>query len=116
MSTLYNFTIVAGASHCIQARALDSDSNPVNLTNYGVRGGAKYKFSDNSYAINLNPTIITPTGGLIQISISGFQSSGLKTTIMPFDLESYTTGTSGDNITMKILRGYMFVEPEVSNF
>lgn len=116
MATLYNFDIVAGASHCVQAQAKDSSNNPVDLTNYYVRGGAKNKFSDNTYALNLNPIVFHATSGIVQFSISGFQTSGLKTNVIPYDVEATLTGISGDNTVLKILRGYISVYPEISNF
>lgn len=114
--TGYNFELICGQSYCLQARALASDGSSLDLTNYGVRGGAKYKFSDNRYALNLNPSVVNATGGFIQLNISGFQTSGLVPTVLNYDVEAFTSGISGDNNTLKILRGYIEVWPETSVF
>ena len=115
MATLYDFDLVCGQSFCLSATAKDSNGDPLDLSDYNfVRGGAKYKFSDNTYALNFNPSITNPTGGIIQFSFSGYQTSGINTTVMPYDVEAGVSGISGDNTCIKILRGYINTYPKVS--
>lgn len=115
--SLYNFDIIAGASHCISTTVKDSDGNPLDISAYDtIRGGAKVNFSSNSYILNLNPTITVPSSGLININVSGYATSGLPCSIYPYDIEIAQTSISGDGRVMKILRGYISLSPEVSNF
>jgi len=112
--TGFNIELIAGQSYCLTTTLTDSSNVAINLTNYVVRGGAKFNYSDASYAINFNPTISSAVSGIILISLSGYMTSGLKSTIMPYDIEAAQTGVSGDSNVYKTLRGYLYVWPETS--
>lgn len=111
--SLYDFDIIQGESKCITLIIKDSDGNPLNLSSYNViRGGAKIGFSNNSYVLNLYPSLVLPSG--VSINLSGYMTSGVPCSIFPYDVELATTGISGDNQVFKALRGYISVYPEVS--
>ncbi len=117
MADLYNFSIINSQSYCLQARAKDSNGNALSLTGYYITGGAKYHFSDEDYALNLNPTITDITGGLININLYSYQTSGLKTTVMPYNIWAYQTGIQGNMAALSILHGYISSFPDtLTNF
>ena len=116
MPDYYDIDLIIGQSYCLRATAKDSSNNPIDLSSYTVRGGVKYNFSDNNYALNFNPTIYSAASGIIEVSLSGYMTSGLKIGVFPYDIEVAQTGIMGDGNVIKILRGSMNTWPEVSNF
>ena len=113
--SLYNFDLVQVESRCISLVIKGDDGNPLNLSNYNtVRGGAKLKFSDNSYTFSLNPRIILPSG--VSLNLSGYMTSGLPSSVYNYDVELAQTGISGDGNVLKALRGYINLFPETSAF
>ena len=111
MNTGYNIELVQNQSYCLNTTITDSNGIAVDLSNRVLRGGAKYYFSDNDYAINFNPQILNLSSGIISMSISGYQVSGLKTTVMPYSIYATTTGVSGNGNVIPILNGYVYVYP-----
>lgn len=114
MPDSYNIDLILGQSYCLQATAKNSSNVAIDLSTYTVRGGVKNKFSDSSYSLNFNPTILSAVSGIIQVSLSGYMTSGLKIGVFPYDIEAAQTGISGDGNVIKVLRGYVSTWPEAS--
>jgi hypothetical protein len=110
--TYYNLEIIQGSSLNILVTATDQNGTAINLSGYNVRGWVKSKFSENGYILDLNPTIYSAASGIVQIFVSGTQTSGLFIGSHPYDLEA---ASSGDITVTKFLRGYANIYPETTN-
>jgi hypothetical protein len=110
--TTYDLDIIAGSSANFLVSATDQNSTIINLNGYNVRGAAKAKFSDSSYVINFNPTIYSAVSGIVQIFLSGSQTSGLPISQIPYELE---VASSGEVTVTKFLKGYLNIFPEITN-
>ncbi len=107
----YDLNIDRGTTFSLSMTLNDSNSAPIDLTNYQVSGFLKYQYSDSNILANLNATKIDPfTSGLISLSISATGTFALPITIGKYDINIYDT--SG-NVT-KVLYGNAYVNPQVT--
>ncbi len=108
----YNLEIYQGATFSLSLTLKDSDSVPIDLTDYNVSGYLKYRYSDVNFLVNLNSTKVAPYGsGVITLTIPATGTATIPTTIAFYDIEIGHT-TSGT--ISKVLRGSAFVYPEVT--
>ena len=121
MSSSYNFSVTQGSEVNVRL-TITNDGSPVNLSGYNVRGKAKGRYGHTGALIDLNPTIVTGTGGTlypsgyVDIYLSGSQTADLPVVEAVYDLERYTTGTLGEETSViKMLAGKFTVNPEVTN-
>lgn len=107
----YDISIIKGSSFSVSVNVTDSSSNPIDLTNYSVRGLLRNRYSDLIPLASLNPSISSPaTSGGIVLSIPSTITSGLPVTKGVYDIEIYDTGT----FVLKVLRGYADINPEAT--
>lgn len=111
-TTTYDLDIIAGSSANFLVTATDQNSAAINLSGYNVRGAMKYQFSTSSYLLNFSPTIYSAVSGIVQIFLSGSQTSGLKAGSYPYEIEA---ASSGEVTVTKFLRGYANIYPECTN-
>lgn len=110
-STVYDITIDAGGDYDIQLLWKDDLDNPINLTGY--IGGMKIKESLTSSTSIDCSSYITTNGedGTIDINIPASVTSTILFSVGIYDLELY----SSLGKTYKLLRGKIFINPEVTN-
>jgi len=116
MSDKYNFNLIAGSSANFVLYATNSDSTYINLSGFSCRGQVRYSYSSPTVLFNL-PATIDPSyiSGRVNISITGNSTTGIPCGTYVHDLEIFTTGSNGlENYTSKFLRGYVFIDPEVT--
>ena len=121
MATVYNFSATQGSQLSVRLNVKDASGNAINLSGYGARGVVKYRYSSADNLVNLDPTIVTgETGsayqsGLVDVYLSGSQTSGLPVGQFVYDIEKYPTGASNlEGAVDKILAGDFFVYPQVT--
>ena len=121
MATVYNFSATQGSQLSVRLNVKDASGDAINLSGYGARGVVKYRYSSSSALINLDPTIVTgETGsayqsGLVDVYLSGSQTSGLPVGQFVYDIEKYPSGASNtEGAVDKILAGDFFVYPQVT--
>lgn len=112
----YNFSLVAGSSANFQLNATNSDGTYINLSGYQARGQVRYNYSSSTVLFNLNPTVHPSyTSGIVNINITGSQTTGISCGVYPYDLEVYLTGSVGEETyTSKFLRGFFYLDPEAT--
>tara|TARA_B100001123_G_C15273729_1_gene1011313 strand:+ start:887 stop:1246 length:360 start_codon:yes stop_codon:yes gene_type:complete len=108
-----DLNVTQGSSFNIRISCLDDNNNAVDLTNYGIRGVVKQKYSDTDIILNLNPIIHDATGGLVDILLTPNQTNNLPVTIGVYDIEKYDL--SGTGYVEKIVRGKLIISPQVTS-
>lgn len=100
-----------GQTFVFRFNATGDDGTYKDLSGYSGRGYIKSKYSDTGVLLNLYPTIGSPTtSGIVDVVISGSQSTGLAVGRAVYDVEVYTTG----DYSLQILKGYVNIYPEVT--
>ena len=108
-----DLSVTQGSSFEIRISCFDANNDPVNLTNYAVRGVVKQKHSDTEILLNLNPIIHDATNGLVDILLTPVQTRTLPVTEAFYDVEKYDL--SGTGYVEKIIKGKLIVAPEVTS-
>ena len=121
MATVYNFSATQGSQLSVRLNVKDASGDAINLSGYNARGVVKYRYSSTDALIDLNPTIVSGTtgsayqSGLIDVYLSGSQTSGLPVGQFIYDIEKYPSGASNtEGAVDKILAGDFFVYPQVT--
>lgn len=107
----YDLEIIQGATYNLTLLLKDEDQNPLDLTPYEISGYLKYRYSDTTSPVSLNPTRIAPyESGIISLSIPASGSSSLPVGYVFYDVEAYHTGLGTVD---KLLMGKASVYPEI---
>lgn len=108
----YNLCIAQGSQFSVRTYAQNSDGSYINLSGFNARGQVRYNFSSTGVLLNLNP-VVHPSyiSGIVDINISGSQTTGIPCTESPYDIEIFN---SDESCVVKILRGYASFSPEVT--
>ena len=121
MATVDNFSATQGSQLSVRLNVKDASGDAINLSGYNARGVVKYRYSSTDALIDLNPTIVSGTtgsayqSGLIDVYLSGSQTSGLPVGQFVYDIEKYPSGASNtEGAVDKILAGDFFVYPQVT--
>ena len=121
MATVYNFSATQGSQLSVRLNVKDASGDAINLSGYNARGVVKYRYSSTDALIDLNPTIVSGTtgsayqSGLIDVYLSGSQTSGRPVGQFVYDIEKYPSGASNtEGAVDKILAGDFFVYPQVT--
>ena len=121
MATVYNFSATQGSQLSVRLKVQDASGDALNLSGYGARGVVKYRYSSTNSLVDLEPTIVSGTtgsayqSGLIDVYLSGSQTSSLPIGDFVYDIEKYPTGASNtEGAVDKILAGSFLVYPQVT--
>ena len=121
MATVYNFSATQGSQLSVRLNIKDASGDALNLSGYGARGIVKYRYSSTNALVDLEPTIVSGENGiayqsgLIDVYLSGSQTSGLPIGDFVYDIEKYPTGASNvEGAVDKILAGSFLVYPQVT--
>ena len=121
MATVYNFSATQGFPLSVRLNIKDASGDALNLSGYGARGIVKYRYSSTNALVDLDPTIVSGENGiayqsgLIDVYLSGSQTSGLPIGDFVYDIEKYPTGASNvEGAVDKILAGSFLVYPQVT--
>ena len=121
MATVYNFSATQGSQLSVRLNVKDASGDALDLSGYVARGVVKYRYSSTNTLIDLNPTIVSGesgvgyASGLIDVYLSGSQTSGLPVGDFVYDVEKYPSGASNiEGAVDKILAGGFLVYPQVT--
>ena len=121
MATVYNFSATQGSQLSVRLNVKDASGNALDLSGYNARGVVKYRYSSDNTLVDLDPTIVSgETGsayasGLIDVYLSGSQTSSLPVGVFVYDIEKYPSGVSNiEGAVDKILAGSFLVYPQVT--
>jgi hypothetical protein len=121
MATVYNFSATQGSQLSVRLNVKDASGSAIDLSGYGARGVVKYRYSSDTYLVDLSPTIVSGvTGsayksGLIDVYLSGSTTSGMPVGDFVYDIEKYPSGAANtEGAVDKILAGSFLVYPQVT--
>jgi hypothetical protein len=105
----------------VRLNVKDASGDALDLSGYEARGVVKYRYSSANTLVDLDPTIVSGDAGaayqsgLIDVYLSGSQTSGLPVGDFVYDIEKYPTGGSNiEGAVDKILAGSFLVYPQVT--
>ena len=107
----YDLEIQQGANYYLTLGITDASGNAQDLSNCLVSGLIKTHYGDFSGLCSLNASIISPSSGVISLSISSSNTSQLPVNFLFYDINLYNINTSG---TSKILYGKAIVSPQIT--
>ena len=122
----YSFAIDQGSTFKLGVQYLDSNSTPINLTDYSARMQIRSDYADNSNTlyITVSSSIDADGTGLNLYGINGDQplSSGSigitisadKTTSMSFESGYYDLELTSGSYVTRILEGNVLINKEVT--
>lgn len=108
---VFNLIINQGETYDVTTTCLTTSGTPVDMNGYSIRGKVRYSYGSTGVLVNLSPTIVNPTSGIINISLTPQQTAALPVTMAVYDIEKYDAIESG--IT-RVLQGSVTVTPEVT--
>jgi len=113
MATFYNITGYQGDHIQLTLNLKESNSLPINLSGYGVRGQVRASYGSTGILLDLNPTIISNQSGSVQININSYVSADIPISDHIYDIERYPSGILTGN-SIKLMRGKFSILPEVT--
>tara|TARA_Y100000361_G_scaffold145177_1_gene154065 strand:- start:1529 stop:1879 length:351 start_codon:yes stop_codon:yes gene_type:complete len=115
MATTYDLNITQGSSFNIRLTAKDDAGNHINLSGYSVSGYIRNRYSDSSFLLNMEPSIVSGgspdaiTSGKVDINLAATGTAALPITQAMYDVEVY----KNDQV-IKLLNGKANVHPEAT--
>ena len=114
MATKVNLSIDQGSDFSASLTAKDAAGNTINLTGYNARAKMRYAYStgqatDFTATINSGVAGAGFVSGLVDLSLTSTQTSGLVVSDQVYDVELY----SGDYV-VRIQQGIVSISPEVT--
>ena len=113
MATFYNITGYQGDHIQLTLNLKESNSLPINLSGYGVRGQVRASYGSTGILLDLNPTIISNQSGSVQININSYVSADIPISDHIYDIERHPSGILTGN-SIKLMRGKFSILPEVT--
>ena len=129
MATTYDIEVTQGSELDLRLNVKNDAGVALTLEGYKLRGVVKHRYGDATAYIDLKPKVftdanatpdpITAASGLVDIFISGVQTSGLAVGVHRYDLERYNEqeidGVITEPSVFKLMKGKFIVTPEVTN-
>lgn len=114
MATKVNLSIDQGSDFSASLTAKDAAGNTINLTGYNARAKMRYAYStgqatDFTAIINSGVAGAGFVSGLVDLSLTSTQTSGLVVSDQVYDVEVY----SGDYV-VRVQQGIVSISPEVT--
>ena len=128
MATTYDIEVIQGSELDLRLNVKNDAGVALTLEGYKLRGVVKHRYGDATAYIDLKPKVftdssvtpaITAASGLVDIFLSGVQTSGLAIGVHRYDLERYNeeeiNGVLTEPSVFKLMKGKFIVSPEVTN-
>ena len=128
MATTYDIEVTQGSELDLRLNVKNDAGVALTLEGYKLRGVVKHRYGDATAYIDLKPKVftddsvtpeITAASGLVDIFLSGVQTSGLAIGVHRYDLERYNeeeiNGVLTEPSVFKLMKGKFIVSPEVTN-
>ena len=129
MATSYDLNITQGSTFNVRLTTKDSNGSALNLSGYGVSGYIRNKYSDTTYLLDMDPTIVSGHSvdhdpndvlktdaihsGLIDVNLSATGTAALPITQAIYDIEVYLNPKNMNTSSVfKILHGKANIHPE----
>ena len=128
MATTYDIEVTQGSELDLRLNVKNDAGVALTLEGYKLRGVVKHRYGDTTAYIDLKPKVftddsvtpeITAASGLVDIFLSGVQTSGLAIGVHRYDLERYNEeeidGVLTEPSVFKLMKGKFVISPEVTN-
>ena len=128
MATTYDIEVTQGSELDLRLNVKNDAGVALTLEGYKLRGVVKHRYGDTTAYIDLKPKVftddsvtpeITAASGLVDIFLSGVQTTGLAVGVHRYDLERYNeeeiNGVTTEPSVFKLMKGKFVVTPEVTN-
>jgi len=128
MATTYDIEVIQGSELDLRLNVKNDAGVALTLEGYKLRGVVKHRYGDATAYIDLKPKVftdssvtpaITAASGLVDIFLSGVQTTGLAVGVHRYDLERYNeeeiNGVLTEPSVFKLMKGKFIVSPEVTN-
>ena len=128
MATTYDIEVTQGSELDLRLNVKNDAGVALTLEGYKLRGVVKHRYGDTTAYIDLKPKVftddsvtpeITAASGLVDIFLSGVQTTGLAVGVHRYDLERYNEeeidGVLTEPSVFKLMKGKFIVSPEVTN-
>ena len=128
MATTYDIEVIQGSELDLRLNVKNDAGAALTLDGYKLRGVVKHRYGDATAYIDLKPKVftdnsvtpeITAASGLVDIFLSGVQTTGLAVGVHRYDLERYNeeeiNGVLTEPSVFKLMKGKFVVTPEVTN-
>ena len=128
MATTYDIEVTQGSELDLRLNVKNDAGVALTLEGYKLRGVVKHRYGDATAYIDLKPKVftdssvtpaITAASGLVDIFLSGVQTTGLAVGVHRYDLERYNeeeiNGVITEPSVFKLMKGKFIVSPEVTN-
>ena len=98
MATTYDIEVIQGSELDLRLNVKNDAGAALTLEGYKLRGVVKHRYGDATAYIDLKPKVftdssvtpaITAASGLVDIFLSGVQTTGLAVGVHRYDLERY---------------------------
>lgn len=106
---VFDLQITHGASFSMTVSLTDDNNAPIDLTSLNVKSYIKSSYGESGYLTSLNPQVITPTSGIISLSIGASGSTGI-----PIGISFYDVMLNSGDTSFVALAGKVYVSPSVS--
>ena len=128
MATTYDIEVIQGSELDLRLNVKNDAGAALTLEGYKLRGVVKHRYGDATAYIDLKPKVftdssvtpaITAASGLVDIFLSGVQTTGLAVGVHRYDLERYNeeeiNGILTEPSVFKLMKGKFIISPEVTN-
>ena len=128
MATTYDIEVTQGSELDLRLNVKNDAGVALTLEGYKLRGIVKHRYGDTTAYIDLKPKVftdssvtpaITAASGLVDIFLSGVQTTGLAVGVHRYDLERYNEeeidGVLTEPSVFKLMKGKFVITPEVTN-
>ena len=128
MATTYDIEVTQGSELDLRLNVKNDAGVSLTLEGYKLRGIVKHRYGDATAYIDLKPKVftdssvtpaITAASGLVDIFLSGVQTTGLAVGVHRYDLERYNeeeiNGVITEPSVFKLMKGKFVITPEVTN-
>jgi hypothetical protein len=92
----------------------NTSGTPVNISGYSLRGKVRYSYGSTGVLVDLEPSIVNATGGVISFTLSPSETAALPITVAVYDIERFVSGQSPVTTVSRVLQGTVTVTPEVT--
>ena len=114
MAEYEKFTFDKGSDIAIQLELTDNTGNTKDLTNYSAAAKMKRNFNSDSADTTDFAVAITPTDGVVTLSLTNTQTDALKVGNYVYDVEISFVDSNSSTVVERILEGKIRVSPSVT--
>lgn len=114
MAEYEKFTFDKGSDIAIQLELTDNTGNTKDLTNYSAAAKMKRNFNSDSADTTDFSVAITPTDGVVTLSLTNTQTDALKVGNYVYDVEISFVDSNSSTVVERILEGKIRVSPSVT--